>query len=165
MSTMFYDPAGFTSRTSLGYLLKMAHAQMHSCAERIFAQHDISFVQWIALLKLREGQALTASDLCRSMCHDNGAVTRMLDHLEERGYVERRRSRQDRRVVELRLTEAGEHKLDELLPQVVARLNDVLNASGFSEAEFAELTHLLNKLLTGLQAHNALPEPGIGDST
>ncbi|WP_245586228.1 MarR family winged helix-turn-helix transcriptional regulator [Solimonas soli] len=151
---MFYDPLSFNSRSSLGYLLKMTHAQMHACAERIFAEHDINFVQWIALLKLHEGDALTASDLCRAMCHDNGAVTRMLDHLEQRGYVERQRSQQDRRVVELKLTANGKRKMDELLPQVVAGLNEVLNAAGFSRDEFNELARLLNKLLLSMQALN-----------
>src|SRR3546814_2219137 len=91
----------------------MSHAQMHCCADAIFAPHDISFVQWIAMLRLREGQALTASDLCRAMRHDNGALTRILDQLEERGFLIRNRSQQDRRVVELELTEAGNRKLDE----------------------------------------------------
>jgi DNA-binding MarR family transcriptional regulator len=153
--TAFYDPQTFDSRSSVGYLLKTAHAQMHACADRIFADHDVSFVQWIALLKLREGHALTASDLCRAMFHDNGAVTRMLDYLESRGYVERQRSQQDRRVVELRLTEAGGRKLDELMPQVVDGLNEVFNAAGFSMAEFNELSRLLSKLLTRLQVYAA----------
>ncbi|MGH8446102.1 MAG: MarR family winged helix-turn-helix transcriptional regulator [Solimonas sp.] len=155
MTTKFYDAETFESRNSLGYLLKMAHAQMQAGGDRIFAGHDISFVQWIALLKLREGQALTASELCRAMCHDNGAVTRMLDHLEARGYVERERSQQDRRVVELRLMEAGERKLDEMLPAVVDSLNGVFNAADFSLTEFNELSRLLNKLLTSMQAFNA----------
>ncbi|MFT4046017.1 MAG: MarR family transcriptional regulator [Solimonas sp.] len=158
MSTSFYDPRTFDSRGSLGYLLKTAHAQMHAYADRIFAGHDVSFVQWIALLKLREGHMLTASDLCRAMCHDNGAVTRMLDYLESRGYVERQRSQQDRRVVELRLTDAGGRKLDELLPMVVDGLNAVINQAGFSTAEFNELSRLLNKLLTGMQSFPAAAE-------
>jgi len=152
--TTFYDPRSFDSRSSLGYLLKMTHAQMHAYADRIFANHDISFVQWIALLKLHEGRALTPSDLCRAMCHDNGAVSRLLDHLEARGYVERQRSQQDRRVVELKLTASGRAKLDELLPQVVAGLNDVLGAAGFSRDEFDQLTRLLNRLLLSLQTLN-----------
>ena len=160
VTTTFYDPRGFDSRSSLGYLLKMTHAQMHASADRIFAEHDINFVQWIALLKLHEGQAVTASDLCRTMCHDNGAVTRMLDYLEQRGYVERQRSQQDRRVVELRLTDSGKHKLDELMPKVVGGLNDALNAAGFGRDEFNELTRLLNKLLVGMQTFNAAAGDG-----
>jgi DNA-binding MarR family transcriptional regulator len=150
MAVKHYDPKTFTSRGSIGYLLKMTHALMHDRGDEVFAPHDLSFVQWITMLKLREGQALTASDLCRAMRHDNGALTRILDQLEERGFVVRNRSQQDRRVVELELTAAGERKLDALLPELVDQLNAVLG--DFSKAEFAELTRLLNKLMTNLQA-------------
>lgn len=144
----FYDPKTFTARGSLGYLLKMAHMQMHDCADAVLAAHELSFVQWISLMKLREGTALTASDLCREMRHDAGALTRVLDQLEQRGFIVRERSLQDRRVVELHLTEAGRAKLEEVVPAVVERFNIALG--GFSKAEFTELTRLLDKLRHGM---------------
>jgi DNA-binding MarR family transcriptional regulator len=148
-----YDPETFSSQSSLGYLLKINHALMHDGADRIFAAHDISFVQWIALKKLRDGSALTASDLCREIRHDNGAFTRLLDQLEERGYVSRQRSKQDRRVVDLQITEAGLAKVKELTPLVVNNLNAIL--APFSAEEFAQLTGLLNKLKTRLEQYTA----------
>ncbi|MEZ5501570.1 MAG: MarR family transcriptional regulator [Halioglobus sp.] len=153
MTTKHYDAATFNSRQSIGYLLKMAHMQLQDCANDVLAPHDISFVQWLVMLKLREGVASTASDLCRAMRHDNGALTRVLDQLEERGYLTRHRSVQDRRVVELQLTAAGSEQLDVLLPALMDRLNLVLG--DFSTAEFAELTHLLNKLMACLGDHAA----------
>lgn len=153
MTTRHYDTKTFNSRSSIGYLLKMTHMQIHDCANEVFAPHDISFIQWLTMLKLRESQALSASDLCRAMRHDNGALTRVLDQLEERGYIARNRSLQDRRVVELELTEAGSHKLDALLPNLVDTLNLVLD--DFSKTEFAELTRLLNKLMASLQANTS----------
>lgn len=148
--TRHYDVKTFTSSGSVGYLLKLSHSLMHDAMAAAFAGHDISFVQWVALMKLHQGAALTASDLCREMRHDNGALTRMLDQLEERGYVERERSHEDRRVVELQLSAAGRRKIAELLPLAVDRLNSAL--AEFSKAEFAELTRLLNKLIAHLKA-------------
>lgn len=151
--TQHYDPLTFDSRNSLGYLLKTTHAMMHDCADRIFAQHDISFVQWVVLLKLSDGTALTASELCREMRHDNGALTRLLDQLEERGYVERQRSLQDRRVVDLQITDAGRLKVKELTPQVVSNLNLALEP--FSAEEFSELIRLLHKLKNRLYEYSS----------
>ena len=144
-----YDPETYSSKNSLGYLLKVNHSLMLDCADRIFTAHDISFVQWIALKKLRDGSALTASDLCREMSHDNGALTRLLDQLEERGYVERQRSKQDRRVVDLQITDAGLLKVKELTPLVVDNLNVVLDP--FTAEEFSQLIGLLDKLKTRLE--------------
>jgi len=142
--TQHYDPYNFSPKNSLGYLLKTNHMLMHECADRVFANHDITFIQWLALVKLKEGLAETASDLCRSMAHDNGAITRMLDQLESRGFVERERSQQDRRVVKLSITDAGRAKLTELTPPFIENLNRVLDP--FSADEFAELNRLLGKL-------------------
>lgn len=141
-----YDPFNFSPKNSLGYLLKTNHQLMHECADRVFANHDITFMQWLALVKLKEGYAETASDLCRTLSHDNGAITRMLDQLESRGFVERERSQQDRRVVKLRITDTGSAKLAELTPAFIMNLNEAL--SPFSADEFAELNRLLGKLKT-----------------
>lgn len=159
-----YDPYNFVSQKSLGYLLKINHTLMLECADRILTAHGMSFVQWIALLKLSEGTAETASDLCRQMFHDNGAITRVLDQLEEQGLLARQRSLQDRRVVHLHITEAGRSKVGELTPLVVNSLNAALEP--FSAAEFAEFTRLLEKLKTRLQQHAAEPQPATpGEST
>jgi DNA-binding MarR family transcriptional regulator len=139
-----YDPNNYSAKNSLGYLLKTNHALIHECADRIFANHDISFMQWLALVKLKDGLAETASDLCRGLSHDNGAITRMVDQLESRGYVERQRSVQDRRVVKLQVTDAGRAKLSELTPPFIENLNNTLDP--FSKDEFAELNRLLTKL-------------------
>jgi DNA-binding MarR family transcriptional regulator len=142
--TQHYDPYNFSPKNSLGYLLKTNHTLMHECADRVFANHDITFIQWLALVKLKDGLAETASDLCRSMSHDNGAITRMLDQLESRGFVVRERSLQDRRVVKLNITDTGRTKLAELTPPFIENLNRALQP--FSAEEFTELNRLLGKL-------------------
>ncbi len=150
MAVKHYDVKNFTSAGSVGYLLKLSHSLIHDTAVLAFAGHDVSFMQWLVLMKLHEGTAVTASDLCRKVHHDNGALTRLLGQLEERGFIERERSGEDRRVVKLQLTAAGRRKIADLLPLTVDRLNGAL--SDFSKAEFQELTRLLNKLIASLSA-------------
>jgi DNA-binding MarR family transcriptional regulator len=153
MAPRHYDTRGFACGTSIGYLLKLSHVLMHDWAMAAFAKHDLSFIQWITLMKLKEGKAATASDLCKAMHYDNGSVTRLLDQLEERGLLRRERSTADRRVITLKLTPAGEKKIVELVPVAVDGLNAAL--SDFSKAEFAQLTHLLNKLIASLRDREA----------
>jgi DNA-binding MarR family transcriptional regulator len=128
---------------------------MLECATAAFEAHgaDVSFTQWVALTKVKEKSALTASDLCRTMYYDNGAVTRLIDQLEQRGLLTRERSTTDRRVVALKLTAAGEKTVVELVPIVVSSLNQAL--SDFSKAEFAELVRLLHKLISRLKSPQA----------
>jgi DNA-binding MarR family transcriptional regulator len=148
MTRKHYEVRSFASAESIGYLLKLSHALMHDAAASAFDGHDLNFMQWLVLLKLREG-ASTASELCQIMWHDTGALTRLLDQLEKRGYVERQRSTADRRVVQLQVTTAGRRKTTELMPLVVDRLNSAL--ADFSKAEFAQLMKLLKKFIASLR--------------
>ncbi|MFC4312298.1 MarR family winged helix-turn-helix transcriptional regulator [Steroidobacter flavus] len=151
MTVQHYTAETFKTHDSLGYLLKTCHSRMLKAGEKALAAHDLSFMQWVALMKLKEGTAVTAAALCQLMSYDTGALTRLLDQLEARELVERRRNIADRRIVDLKLTPAGLRKVDELLPAVVECLNDLLAA--FSLEEVAALTRLLAKLQKSLAAY------------
>src|ERR1700733_11646303 len=138
-----YQVEGYRARSGIGYLLKRAHVLMLGQLEAGIAGSDITATQWIVLMHLREGLAINASDLCSQLRHDSGALTRIIDQLEARGLVQRERSREDRREVQLRLTEAGVQTVASLVPKVVEKLNFALR--DFSRSEFSELKRLVNK--------------------
>ena len=66
-------------------------------------------MQFAVLKHLAEGSARTAADLCRFLQYDTGAMTRILDRLEQKGLVRRERSREDRRAVVLRVAAERAH--------------------------------------------------------
>jgi DNA-binding MarR family transcriptional regulator len=70
---------------------------------------DLSGPQYNALRILRgAGDAgLTCSEVGKRMVHRVPDVTRLLDRLETRGWVERHRQTEDRRVVRVGITPAG----------------------------------------------------------
>jgi DNA-binding MarR family transcriptional regulator len=148
-----YRTEGYQARSGIGYLLKRAHVLMLGQLEAVVAGSDITATQWVVLMHLREGLAINATDLCSQLRHDSGALTRIIDQLEARGLVQRERSREDRREVQLRLTQAGTATLALLLPAVIDKLNFALRE--FSRAEAAELTRLLSKLIATLDASGA----------
>jgi DNA-binding MarR family transcriptional regulator len=67
----------------------------------------LSYAQVRALVTLADEDAVTAGQLARLAGLTPGSVTTMLDHLEEKQIVERRRSESDRRVVVVSLTPRG----------------------------------------------------------
>jgi DNA-binding MarR family transcriptional regulator len=150
-----YQPELYQARGSIGYLLKRAHMLMLDQLEAVVATSDITITHWIVMMHLREGLAINASDLCAQLRHDSGALTRLIDQLEARGLVQRERSREDRRAVQLRLTDAGEATLTSLLPKVVNKLNFALR--DFTRAEAAELHRLLTKLITSIEGASSQP--------
>ena len=81
-------------------------------------------------------------------------MTRMLDRLEAKGLIERVRSETDRRVVHLRLTDAGEAATAKI-PHVLASVNNDF-LQGFSEREWRQLRKLVERMTANGQALQAL---------
>src|SRR6202049_4498982 len=151
-----YRAESYKARSSVGYLIKRAHSLLIDQLEAAVAGSDITATQWVVLMHLRDGLAINASDLCAQLRHDSGALTRVIDQLEARGLVQRERSREDRREVQLRLTDAGIETVASLVPTVVDKFNFALR--DFSRAEASELNRLLIKLITSLDGSGAEPE-------
>ena len=145
MSKPYYSAETYRARSSVGYLIRRTHNLLMPKVEGAFAEHEVTFTQWVILMYLRDGLATTAAGICRDMCHDSGALTRAIDQLEQRGFIERRRSTQDRRTVELILTPAGAAIVESLIPLVVGCLNRAL--AGFTHDEIDTLSRLLTKFV------------------
>jgi DNA-binding MarR family transcriptional regulator len=159
MSKQYYTPDNYSVHTSVGYLIKRSWALILDSLEPKLAERGFSHIQFSVLMSLRENIAVTPSIICSIYRHDSGALTRVLDQLEERGLIERRRSREDRRTIELHLTPAGRKAADDLVPMITEELNSGLHALSYEE--IVELVRLLQKLLGSLQ-HPA-GQPAAGD--
>jgi DNA-binding MarR family transcriptional regulator len=150
MAKPFYRVESFEARRSLGYLIRRLHNLVVPRAEALFADADFTFSQWVVLVAVRDGIADTCGEIARHMDHDTGAITRLVDQLEERGFLVRRRSTSDRRVVHLEITPAGRTLAKSLMPRLVEFWNTVLE--GFSAEEASQLIALLTRLMTRLEA-------------
>src|SRR3954469_2721713 len=126
VSKQHYSADSFHLQDSIGYLVKRTQRLMHDRIEAVFASQGITFQQWVVLMHLRDGLATTTAELCRETRHDSGAMTRLIDLLEERGFIECSRQSTDRRVVDLKLKPAGRKMVESLIPLAVDTLNSVL---------------------------------------
>src|SRR5882724_1469815 len=150
MSKQHYHVSTFRAQSSIGYLMKRAHSLMLDVMEPLLEERGFTFVQYVILAWLRDGIAVNPKDICLQFRHNSGALTRVIDQLAERGFLERMRRDRDRRKVELQLTPAGRDTIEGLIPLVVEKLN--LALSDFSGGEFHELRRLLVKFNTRLLA-------------
>ena len=140
----FYDGANYNADESVGHLMVRITTHMKRRIERRMAVHGLTAAQWVPLWMLQTRQGETAQELTCAMNTDAGAMTRMLDRLEAKGLVERERSADDRRVVRLRLTDAGKEVVREV-PQVLAEVNNAA-LRGFTGAEFEQLKSMLKRM-------------------
>jgi DNA-binding MarR family transcriptional regulator len=145
---------------SVGQLMSKARASLLAALDAQLERSGVNAMQFAVLKQLSDGAARTAADLCRLMHHDTGAMTRLVDRLEERGLVRRERCRADRRVVFLRVAAAGRA----LLPRLREVGRRVLEAhlAGFSPAEIEALRDYLGRMIENGQTrgHNLQSRTG-----
>jgi DNA-binding MarR family transcriptional regulator len=146
----YYTPESYRAQNSIGYLMHRVTSLVRARIEQQLAPFELSFHQWLSLLWVRDGVATTASDIAKGLGLDPGALARMLEDLETRDWIERTRSKVDRRVVMLALSDSGRAELVLTLPTVTAELNRALG--NFTLAEADQLTFLMRKLLSHQEA-------------
>lgn len=86
----------------------------------------LTYTQYIVFLVLWERDGLTVGELCEKLMLDNGTLSPLLKKLQQVGYVERKRSEEDDRVVTVTLTEAGralQEKAKDIPGQVAGCIN------------------------------------------
>ncbi len=145
LAASFYHVDTYSSGESLGFLLNQVQVRLHDTLNTELAPTGISFPQWKALMLVYHGRAETAADLSRCNLTDTGSTTRMVDRLEEKGFLRRVRSEADRRLVKLELTDAGRALMPAMIAAVVKVLNTFLD--GFSAEEFAQLKDMLHRMI------------------
>lgn len=111
---------------------------------RLLRGYGLSQPQYNILRILRgAGVPLPCLEVADRMITVVPAITRLMDQLEKRDFVQRTRSDEDRRVVHASITKAGLTALDELDGQVDNLDQSLL--SHMTKAELKQLTKLLEK--------------------
>lgn len=146
----FYRAGAWEADESLGLLFKRVMQSIALQADRRLAEHGLTHVQWVPLMKIKHNQCCTVAALSRELHTDAGAMTRALDRLEAKGLVERVRSETDRRVVKLSLTDEGERLASLVLPVLADVFN--LHLAGFSHDEWQTLLSMLRRLAANGEA-------------
>ncbi len=142
----FYDPRRFDPHESLGYLVGHIRRALLEALEREIAPLGLTAPQAIVLfqLQLAEGAVSHAAEFCRVLHYDPGAMTRLLDRLEKKGFVRRVRSERDRRALKLELTAAGRAAIPRMWASAAAVFNRFLH--GFNRSETRQLIDFLKRL-------------------
>ncbi len=133
---------------AVGYAVGHAAARIKIALRRAFvaAGHDVTPDQWVVLYRLLENEGITQAGLGERTVKDKTTITRILDRLEARKLLTRRRDPDDRRSQRLYLTEAGRALAQALVPIVQA----------FADEAYADLTEndkaALHDLLARIEA-------------
>lgn len=110
---------------------------------RLVEPHGLSLAQYNVLRILRGAgsDGLPTLAIRDRMIDEGSTVTRLLDKLEQAGFVSRDRSRPDRRQVLCRITASGEALLAALDPAM-----DRADTESMATLDEAQMTHLIELL-------------------
>lgn len=147
-----FDRERFSLQHSPGHLIALINQLKDRLLDRHLVDHGVTAAQFKVVLLISQERASSPADLVRLLSLDSGAMTRMLDRLEQKGLLIRERSHEDRRQLRLTLTEAGK-ALGVQVPQIAADATNDLTGC-LSRSELDEFQRLLKKML---MAADALP--------
>jgi DNA-binding MarR family transcriptional regulator len=140
-------PSGDERVVLFGLLLETNARLSKSLGVELEAACDLPLAWFEVLLQLRkapEGR-LKMNQIADAIVHSSGGTTRLIDRLEEAGYVTRQLCPSDRRAIYVAISAQGNEKLDEALNVHLDYLEDNL-AKRLSDEERTTLATLLKKL-------------------
>ncbi len=150
-----YDIETYEPSESIGYLMTRVKVEMLAALDRELAADahlsalGVTSAQFVVMVRLvGTADRKSASDLCKDLSYDAGAMTRMIDRLEKKGLVRRMRCVKDRRLIYLEATEAGRAAYPRMLEISVAVQNRFLR--GMEPQDARRLRDYLARML-----HNA----------
>ncbi len=125
---------------------------LYACSKEIVRRYkpfleelDLTYTQYIAMMVMWEHKKINVTNMGKLLYLDSGTLTPVLKKLEQKGYIERKRSTEDERVLTVHITEKGEQLKDSAV-EVPQKMSCCLNLS-LEESEM--LYSLLYKTLGG----------------
>lgn len=126
---------------------------LYAAAREIIKQYnsplaniDLTYTQYISMMVLWEEKQISVKELGTRLFLDSGTLTPVLKSLEKKGYITRKRSEKDERVMLCEITAEGE-KLRESALEVPKAVSQCVN---LSKEDATALYKLLYKLLDEL---------------
>jgi DNA-binding MarR family transcriptional regulator len=120
---------------SVAILLVRAGQHALRAVDAALAPFHVSVTQYLVLAYVARDDAPTAGALARHANLDSGAMTRLLDRMEEQGLLARRLDAGDRRVVRLSMTDHGRRMLPGLNHAIVHVHDALAHAHSGTELE------------------------------
>ncbi len=146
-----YPDADITAVSSFLHLLRVA-TDLSTALDTCLSKHGLLQGRWwVLILLMREGsRTSTPSALADKAGVTRATMTGLIDGLEQSGLVVRVYKKDDRRSVLISLTDAGQAKLDVVMPDYYRRLRQCMQT--LNEEKRMQLQQILGLINSGIAA-------------
>ncbi len=133
------------------FKLESTTKQFRKYKNRIFKEFNINITsdQWILLKNIHENEGINQTELSNLAKKEAASVTRTLDLLEKKNWVERKVDKNSRRVFQLFCTNKGNRMVEKILP--LALKARARASKGLSTEEIKILNSLLDRIYKNLE--------------
>ena len=129
----------------LTFRLSRLQANLNAQAADLLRRHgSVPLAHWRVLLILHDNLATTQKDIVERAEFDKGQVSRIVERLVNEGLLVSESDSEDKRVLNLHLTNAGREMMSRLIPVMRQRRSHLI--SPFSDEELATLFDFLDRL-------------------
>ena len=104
----------FDINEEMTYLVYVMQKRMRRQMSAALDRDDITLEQYVVLYNLVDQDGINQKSLSHKVDKDQATLARILDILENRGYVVRRTTEKDRRAFLVFITEEGKNKVKEI---------------------------------------------------
>lgn len=152
METNTARPAISGLETHLGYWLRRVSNSVSSGFAQSLQAKQTSVAEWVLLRHLWDRTQVAPGELAEALTMTRGAISKIIDKLESKGWIRSKINPEDNRGQLLSLSGAGRRAVPELAE--IADHNDQKFFSCLDSKEKIALRQLLGKLATHHQLHN-----------
>lgn len=134
---------------AVGSLMGKIHRAMKRFIEGQMKTFEITPPQFEVLLTLWEKDGLALSELGKILSRDGPTITGIIDRMEQKQLVNRKRDSSDRRCVKVVLTQKAWGLKEEMTNHLQASLKEI--AGDLSQLEMSQLENILTKMLMNIE--------------
>ena len=130
--------------------INIAGCKLKQYTAAMLRQHNIDLTpeQFLLIDLLWNQGPMSQLDIADQMQKDKNSITKLVDAIERKGYVERHQNPSDRRSNTIVLTELGNSLKDNAKTKGISILNNMLD--GIPESELQSFLETLDKLCSNM---------------
>lgn len=133
----------------VGHITENSMKEISDAFGRRIKKSGITRIQWIALYYINTNEDITQRQLSKLMHVKDSSVGRLLDRLERDQMIQRVRSKEDRRNVNILLTEEGKAKIKDLTPEGDKFNNKLIE--GLTEEELRTFEKVMTTMVRNIK--------------
>ena len=127
-------------------LMRAANSLGGNLARNLAADADLTMSQFAVLEALLHLGPMSQGDVCQKLLLSGSNITTVIDNLEKRALVRRVRRSDDRRVVDVSLTDQGRKLIAGLFPAHAQRITNLFSAlTAKQQDQLADLCRTLGR--------------------